>query len=385
LQEPGIVELKDGKLMMFCRTESGLQYFSYSDDQGMTWSPISPGNIRSPLSPASIERIPSTGDLLLLWNNNYEEGRDGGKRTPYNLAISKDEGKTWQKIKTIESDPAGWYCYTAIEFVDDHVLLGHCAGDTRTNNGLSTTQITRLNREWIYSEASSDPYVASENDGKVVLTCTDKNTQIRYTLDGSLPGENSGLVYKDSIVIDRVALLNMQSFKAGKTPGRIISVQIGSTIYQKAEQLIFKPEQGLIYNYFEGEIDRTLDIEKLPVISSGVMPDFSIKNSPVPINFAYTFDGYIKIPKDGLYTFYLNSNDGSVLYLDDLKIIDNDGAHGAYMKSTSISLNAGMHKIKLKYFQAGGGSLLKVLWEGPGFTKKEINPELLFHNPKLLN
>ncbi len=152
LQEPGIIELKNGTLMLFCRTDSGVQYFSFSKDQGLTWSPIEAGNIKSPLSPASIERIPSTGDLLLVWNNNYKPERDGRKRTPFNLAISRDEGKTWQNIKTIENNPAGWYCYTAIEFTDKHVLLGHCAGNRRTNNGLETTHVTRLSLDWIYHE-----------------------------------------------------------------------------------------------------------------------------------------------------------------------------------------------------------------------------------------
>ncbi|MEN8226737.1 MAG: exo-alpha-sialidase [Bacteroidota bacterium] len=154
LQEPGIVELKNGTIMLFCRTDAGLQYFSFSEDQGKTWSPIEAGNIKSPLSPASIERIPSTGDLLLVWNNNYEPERNGGNRTPYNLAISKDEGNSWQKIKTVENDPDGWYCYTAIEFVGNHLLLGHCAGDRKSNNGLATTQITCLSMEWIYQEAT---------------------------------------------------------------------------------------------------------------------------------------------------------------------------------------------------------------------------------------
>jgi len=72
LQEPGIIALKNGTLMLFCRTGSGVQYVSFSKDQGLTWSPIEAGNIKSPKSPASIERIPSTGDLLLVWNNNYK-------------------------------------------------------------------------------------------------------------------------------------------------------------------------------------------------------------------------------------------------------------------------------------------------------------------------
>lgn len=150
LQEPGVVELKNGSIMLYCRTDAGFQYFSKSNNSGESWSPIEEGNIKSPLSPATIKRIPASGDLLLVWNNNFEKGRDGGKRTPLNIAISKNEGKTWEKIKTIESDPDGWYCYTAIEFVDDHVLLGHCAGNRKIHNGLETTQITRLSLDWIY-------------------------------------------------------------------------------------------------------------------------------------------------------------------------------------------------------------------------------------------
>lgn len=149
LQEPGVVELKDGRLMMFCRTRSGCQYISFSDDGGERWSAFEPSNIISPCSPATIERIPSTDGLLLVWNNheNVDAARRG-KRTPFNVAVSRDEGRTWEKVKMLEDDPNGWYCYTAVDFVDNHVLLGHCAGNRRTG-GLATTQITRFSLDWL--------------------------------------------------------------------------------------------------------------------------------------------------------------------------------------------------------------------------------------------
>ena len=379
LQEPGIIELKDGKIMLFCRTESGVQYFSFSDDKGLTWSTIEPGNIRSPLSPASIERIPSSGDLLLLWNNNYELGRDGGKRTPFTMAISKDEGKSWEKIKTIESDPAGWYCYTAIEFVDDHVLLGHCAGDTRTNNGLSTTQITRLSLDWIYLGATADPFIVSDSGGIITLGCSDQKAQIYYTLDGTIPNDSTALLYQQAIHVSKTTVLNMQAIMPDKPSSKIVSSYIGSDVYQQAIRLSNDSIPGLIYHYYEGEAHASEMIKKIPFIESGIMSQFSILNSPQITNFAYIFEGYLNIPQDGRYTFYLNSNDGSVLFLDDHKLIDNDGAHGAYEQSSSTSLKLGMHKISVSYFQLGGGSLLNVMWEGPEITKQEIGSEFLFH------
>ncbi len=146
LQEPGVIELKNSDIMMFIRTTEGVQYLSFSKDRGETWSAVEPSIIKSPCSPASIARIPSTGDLLMVWNNN---GKDQ-KRTPFNMAISKDEGRNWDNIKTIENDPDGWYCYTAIHFTDKDVLLGHCAGNRPKGTGLAVTQITKLDLDWIY-------------------------------------------------------------------------------------------------------------------------------------------------------------------------------------------------------------------------------------------
>lgn len=118
-QEPGVVELKNGSILMFLRTMSGVQYFSYSDDKGESWSAVEPGNIKSPCSPASITRIPSTGDLLLVWNDN---GIDQ-KRSPFNIAYSSDEGKTWLNKKILEDNPEGSFCYPAIHYLDGEVLL----------------------------------------------------------------------------------------------------------------------------------------------------------------------------------------------------------------------------------------------------------------------
>lgn len=379
LQEPGIVELTDGKMMLFCRTDAGVQYFSYSSDQGVTWSPAKAGNIKSPLSPASIERIPSTGDLLLVWNNNYKEGRDGGKRTPFNLAISMDEGLSWEKMKSIESDPAGWYCYTAIEFVDDHVLLGHCAGDTRTGNGLAITNITHLDLDWIYKEATPDPFVKSDMDGTIILLSNDANAQIYYTLDGSLPKKQEEFLYQKPITISRRTPLMMLAMVSGKTPSQMVRDELGKDIVQKALDVSESLESGLNYHYYKGEFSKTEEIEDSAEIKSGVSSGFSIKKRLSENNFAFKYDGYIQIPEDGLYTFFLESNDGSVLYLDDHLLIENDGAHGAYEIKSSISLQSGMHRIALKYFQQGGGKTLKAFWQGPSLEKSEIPPDVLFH------
>ncbi|MCC6490889.1 MAG: exo-alpha-sialidase [Candidatus Hydrogenedentes bacterium] len=145
LQEPGIVELKDGRLLMFCRTDQGCQMRSFSADGGVTWSPVERTDIIAPVSPATIERIPSTGDLLLVWNDHRAiSDALKGKRTPLTAAISRDDGATWGAPIALEDSPAGWYCYIAMDFIGDNVFLGYCAGDTTREGGLDRTRIARI-------------------------------------------------------------------------------------------------------------------------------------------------------------------------------------------------------------------------------------------------
>lgn len=154
LQEPGIVELRDGRLLMWMRTDMGCQYQSFSSDGGDTWSAARPSNIISPLSPASLKRLPQTGDLLLVWNDH--RGIDDirrGKRTPLCLAVSDNEGATWRKSKVLEDrHRAGYYCYTAVEFVGDRVLLAYCSGDQGVNfGGLDQTSLAYFDYRWLYT------------------------------------------------------------------------------------------------------------------------------------------------------------------------------------------------------------------------------------------
>ena len=155
LQEPGVVERKDGSLLMFMRTNVGCQFFSVSTDGGETWSMPLASPLSSPLGPASIERIPSTGDLMCVWNDHHDMPRDSklmDDRTPQRVAISKDDGVTWLPARTLDDDPQGWYCYTAIEFIGDDVILGYCASDLRTSAHLADTQIVRFPVKWLYRD-----------------------------------------------------------------------------------------------------------------------------------------------------------------------------------------------------------------------------------------
>ncbi len=109
--EPNVAELKDGRLAMYIRTTLGRFYQSFSTDRGRRWSIPEPTGLPTSISPCSLETIPENehtlktgraGDLLCVWNNvSLAEVRKGFRRARLSSAISKDDGKTWQHVRTL--------------------------------------------------------------------------------------------------------------------------------------------------------------------------------------------------------------------------------------------------------------------------------------------
>lgn len=124
--EPGVVELKDGRILMMIRTDVGTIWRSFSSDGGLTWSAPEATDFASPASPATVTRIPSTGDLLLVWNNASPTKKNKGEpRNPLTTAVSSDEGKTWRHVRNLEDTPGADYCYVSVTFVGERAVMSY--------------------------------------------------------------------------------------------------------------------------------------------------------------------------------------------------------------------------------------------------------------------
>ncbi|SDX03413.1 PA14 domain-containing protein [Ruegeria halocynthiae] len=98
--------------------------------------------------------------------------------------------------------------------------------------------------------------------------------------------------------------------------------------------------------------------------------------------FAARYTGKLNVETSGTYTIYLTSDDGSALYLNGERVIDNDGAHAGTVVPVTLELAAGEHDIDLRYFELWGAQTLKLEWSGPdtnGITQL-IDGESLSHN-----
>ncbi|MCS7314972.1 MAG: exo-alpha-sialidase [Bryobacterales bacterium] len=146
-QEPGVVELRDGRLLLWVRTDRGCMYQSFSSDRGETWTQPEPTAVISPLAPQSIKRIPTTGDLLLVWNRSEKH------RFPLSLAVSYDEGRTWKFTRNLDEDPAHTYAYTSIEFFDDRALFTYYAGPPAGQRGHTwSLKLKSVPVAWLYGQ-----------------------------------------------------------------------------------------------------------------------------------------------------------------------------------------------------------------------------------------
>lgn len=130
--EPGLVEGRAGRVQQIIRTQTGTIWQASSSDGGETWSAAESWGIASPESPATIARLPGSGEWLLVlnpevvWGNAQKTvfgANHGGPRRPLSARVSRDEGKTWTQPQALEADAGLAHAYTSVTFHDGRVLL----------------------------------------------------------------------------------------------------------------------------------------------------------------------------------------------------------------------------------------------------------------------
>ena len=191
---------------------------------------------------------------------------------------------------------------------------------------------------------------------KIVATivCKNKDAIIRYTLDGSEPNTSTA-IYSKPMEIMTSTTVRAQAFIDGYNPS--IKTRV-------AYNFVDPNKNGILWNYYEGDFEKLPDFNELESTANGKIFQFSLEKIDFPSEqFAAQFKSYIEIGKDGEYEFYLTSNDGSKLYIDDKLIVDNDGLHGPKQISGSIYLTKGRHSIRVDYFQNGGNKMIELLFE----------------------
>ena len=140
--------------------------------------------------------------------------------------------------------------------------------------------------------------------------------------------------------------------------------------------LLSKP--GLACNYYPGEFKNAKSISGEPktvfTVDSISVPKAA--NAPA---FCLKYQGYLDIPADGIYSFYLNCDDGGILHIAERLVVDNDGPHGPFEKSGQVALRKGLQPITLDFIEGGGGYTLKLKYSVNGAAPVEVPSAWLKH------
>jgi len=211
------------------------------------------------------------------------------------------------------------------------------------------------------------------------LESSDEEAEIRYTTDGTDPVIESDL-YTKPIKITSDTNIKARSFWKDGTKSAVVSHSYvnytGKTIASVMPDIT---KNGIKYELFKGLWQELPDFNELKYIKSGDADKIDLSCTELDQEYAIRFYGYIKIPVTGVYTFFVDSDDGTKLFIADEEVIVNDGIHGMREVSGELALDEGYHSIELLFFQGRGGQGLKTHIQGPGM-KKQIISEIFLAN-----
>jgi hypothetical protein len=199
---------------------------------------------------------------------------------------------------------------------------------------------------------------------------TTPSARLHYTTNDSEPTAQSP-VWAGPLTVTNTTTLRVKGFLDGLAPSATVTGLFSRLVPRAAERTPIATN-GLSYGYYEAVFKKLSDFALLIPVKTGTaaVPDISLRQRDE--NFALRFAGYLTAPANGLYTFFIESDDGSRLWIGDTLVVDNDGLHGMEEKSGQIALEAGQHPFVLGYFNTTGGRGLAVRYEGPGIRKQAI-------------
>lgn len=167
--EPNLVQLSDGRIRMLCRTQTGWQYQSFSDDEGETWAKAEPSVFHSSNSPADLLKLPD-GRIVVSWCNTGDTdlatfGRIYTHREVLHMAISEDDGNSWKGFREVfripsrndQNDEVGGdagVAYPNTSFTKDGKII-LVTGQGEHGGGKA---MFRISPQWLYETILEDDF-----------------------------------------------------------------------------------------------------------------------------------------------------------------------------------------------------------------------------------
>jgi len=224
-----------------------------------------------------------------------------------------------------------------------------------------------------------------------VLRSRTMGAAIHFTTDGSEPTVQSAC-YERPIEITSDTTLKARAFSGGQAS----RVSVFVFAKQPANNLAaVSTMPGLTYELRRGmKFSKEPDLDdpmkwaggqyRFDTVKSGRADSIVLPPDVPKAMFAVVFDGFIEIPRDGLYTFFVNADDECRLVVDEQTVVNLTGRKvPPDLSMTELQghrlLSKGLHKLRIEYVQMRDAYGLEVQWQGPGITKQPIAASYLKH------
>lgn len=195
---------------------------------------------------------------------------------------------------------------------------------------------------------------------------------IRYTMDGTVPTASSP-TYSGPIPVTKPAVIKAAIFRPGGAMSEVTTI---SAVSIQPDTTPKKP--GVSWRVIEGNFKKCPEPSAFSGVSSKNVSEISVGDHAGKDHFAVMVEGFIRIPTDGEFTFYLGSDDGSKMWIDGNLVIDNDGPHGYAEKRLKMRLPAGDYPFRIVMYEGDGAESLKLWVEGAAMPKSQVPSSMLW-------
>jgi len=218
-----------------------------------------------------------------------------------------------------------------------------------------------------------DDAVVFSDSATLNITIPLKDMKVFYTTDGTAPTPSS-TKYNGPVTIDKSCTVRVRAYR-GDVFSRIYRSKLDKQ--EPAEPVVISGVgPGILRKVYKHHFS---SVTKIPgdvkPVKNSVVSNIELGEFDKKENFGMVFTGYFNATKDGTYSFYTISDDGDQLFIQDRLVVDNKGSNAARQRKGMIILKKGLHPVKLRYCQLGGGLKLEVWVKPPGEEKRRTTPD----------
>ena len=193
-------------------------------------------------------------------------------------------------------------------------------------------------------------------------------TRIHYTLDGSIPDQESP-VYTEPLKLTGRGNVLARLYDDHGWPGLVDTFRY----------VVVEPGPGVICKYYEqnsrvGTWRRVPNFSELSPVTVKVSQSLDpMQAGPKSKQFGVVYKGFIELPESGEYEFSARSDDGAVLFIDGKPVVSDPVKHRARTTSGTATLEMGKHACEIHYYNHNKKAIIEVFYKTPGGERVQID------------